>query len=389
MSLRAHIKPEQLLQEAREHPHRKLTAYSRKHDDASVGGAYVGRYTTDPIPKFKIPSKGIEAKAAYQLVHDHLALDGEPLLNLASFVHTWMPDEAVKLMVENMSKNLIDEDEYPQMVQIHSRCVSMIADLWKAHHAKDALGTATTGSSEAIMLGGLAMKKIWQAKMKAAGKNIHEPGPNVVMGANAQVALEKFARYFDVECRLVPVDESTRFCMSPDRAMEYVDENTIGVFVIAGSTYTGHYEDVERMDKLLTEYEEKTGIHVPIHVDAASGGFVAPFAHPNFKMSFDLPRVVSINTSGHKFGLHLLALVGSSGDPRSSCLRSWSSSFTTSGRPSSPSRSTSRDLQHPSSPSTSRSSTWALKATAALRWQTCRTRDCSARHSTSPVTSRS
>jgi len=303
MSLRAHIKPEQLLQEAREHPHRKLTAYSRKHDDASVGGAYVGRYTTDPIPKFKIPSKGIEAKAAYQLVHDHLALDGEPLLNLASFVHTWMPDEAVKLMVENMSKNLIDEDEYPQMVQIHSRCVSMIADLWKAHHAKDALGTATTGSSEAIMLGGLAMKKIWQAKMKAAGKNIHEPGPNVVMGANAQVALEKFARYFDVECRLVPVDESTRFCMSPDRAMEYVDENTIGVFVIAGSTYTGHYEDVERMDKLLTEYEEKTGIHVPIHVDAASGGFVAPFAHPNFKMSFDLPRVVSINTSGHKFGL--------------------------------------------------------------------------------------
>lgn len=138
------------------------------------------------MPKYRIPSKGVPAQAAYQLIHDQLALDGQPLLNLASFVHTWMPEEADKLMMENVSKNLIDEDEYPQMVQIHSRCISMLAHLWKAPHSKHALGTATTGSSEAIMLGGMAMKKRWQEKMKAAGKDIHNPGPNVIMGANAQ-----------------------------------------------------------------------------------------------------------------------------------------------------------------------------------------------------------
>ncbi|KAA1112493.1 hypothetical protein PGTUg99_020065 [Puccinia graminis f. sp. tritici] len=164
-------------------------------------------------------------------------------------------------------------------------------------------GTATTGSSEAIQLGGLAMKKIWQAKRKAAGKSIHEPGPNIVMGANAQVALEKFARYFDVEMRLVPVSEKTNYCLDPIKAMEYVDENTIGVFVILGSTYTGHFEPVKPLSDLLDAYEAKTGISVPIHVDGASGAFIAPFVYPDLPWDFRLPRVVSINTSGHKFGL--------------------------------------------------------------------------------------
>lgn len=147
------------------------------------------------------------------------------------------------------------------------------------------------------------MKRIWQAKRKAAGKSIHEPGPNIVMGANAQVALEKFARYFDVECRLVPVSASSRFCLDPQKAMEYVDENTIGVYVILGSTYTGHYEPVKAMSDLLDDYETRTGNNVPIHVDGASGAFVAPFAHPSLTWDFKLPRVVSINASGHKFGL--------------------------------------------------------------------------------------
>jgi glutamate decarboxylase len=210
---------------------------------------------------------------------------------------------------------------------IHTRCVSILASLWHADETKHATGTATTGSSEAIQLAGLAMKKIWQEKMKKAGKDEYRPGPNIVMGANAQVALEKFARYFDVEMRLVPVDESTNYCMSPKRAMEYIDENTskshlqliqkrsvgglalilvsrvaVGVFVILGSTYTGVYENVQEMSDLLDEYEAKTGISVPIHVDAASGGFVAPFATPKLKWDFRLPRVVSINSSGHKFG---------------------------------------------------------------------------------------
>ncbi|KIJ50962.1 hypothetical protein M422DRAFT_27078 [Sphaerobolus stellatus SS14] len=300
MSLSKHVHPETILKAARDHPAQKGSS-GTAHTHSS--NAYGARYGTEPVPKYSIPSKGTDADATYQIIHDELSLDGAPLLNLASFVHTWMPDQATKLMVENMSKNLIDQDEYPMTQIIHTRCISMLANLWHAPKASSAIGTATTGSSEAIQLGGLAMKRIWQEKRKAQGKSIHEPGPNIVMGANAQVALEKFARYFDVECRLVPVSEKSKYRLDPKRAMEYVDENTIGVFVILGSTYTGHYEPVKEMADLLDEYEKKTGINVPIHVDAASGGFFAPFASPKLEWDFKLPRVVSINTSGHKFGL--------------------------------------------------------------------------------------
>ncbi|KAG6896115.1 hypothetical protein C0992_010256, partial [Termitomyces sp. T32_za158] len=265
--------------------------------------SYGSRYGTTSVPKYKISSKGLDAAATYQIIHDELALDGSPTLNLASFVHTWMPPEADKLFQENVSKNLIDSDEYPATQALHTRCISILADLWHAPSAKNAIGTATTGSSEAIQLGGLAMKKIWQAKRKAAGKSIHEPGPNIVMGANAQVALEKFARYFDVECRLVPVSVESHYRLDANKIMEYVDENTIGVYIILGSTYTGHYEPVKEISDLLDEYEATSGNYVPIHVDAASGGFIAPFATPKLLWDFKLPRVVSINTSGHKFGL--------------------------------------------------------------------------------------
>jgi len=218
-------------------------------------------------------------------------------------VQTWMPPIVDRLMIENISKNLIDQDEYPITQDIHTRCISILAELWNAPSHHNAVGTATTGSSEAIQLGGLAMKRIWQEKRKAAGKSIHEPGPNIVMGANAQVALEKFARYFDVEMRLVPVSVESKYRLDPKRAMEYVDENTIGVYVILGSTYTGHYEPVKEMSDLLDQYEKETGHSVPIHVDGASGGFVAPFANPKLVWDFKIPRVVSIITSGHKFGL--------------------------------------------------------------------------------------
>ena len=165
------------------------------------------------------------------------------------------------------------------------------------------MGTATTGSSEALMLGLLSAKRRWQNKRKEQGKDIHHPGPNLVFGANVQVCVEKFARYWDVEERPVPVDESTHYCLDPKRAMDYVDENTIAVVVILGSTYTGHYEPVEEMALELDEYQKKTGHDVPIHVDGASGAMVAPFATPDHKWSFDVPRVASINTSGHKFGM--------------------------------------------------------------------------------------
>ncbi|KAF8639285.1 hypothetical protein AX16_010357 [Volvariella volvacea WC 439] len=212
-----------------------------------------------------------------------------------------MPEEANKLIIENMNKNQVDLDEYPAATMIHNRCISMIADLWKAPEKSRVIGTSTAGSSEAIMLGGLAMKKRWQEARKAAGKDYFHP--NIIFGANAQVALEKFARYFDVECRLVPVKAQTGFVLDPKDAIQYIDENTIGVMVILGSTYTGHFEDVQEMSDLLDKLQEDTGLDIPIHVDAASGGFIAPFVYPDLKWSFDVRRVVSINTSGHKFGL--------------------------------------------------------------------------------------
>ncbi|KAF8180382.1 glutamate decarboxylase [Pholiota molesta] len=301
MSLSRHIDAEEIIERCKDHPHRK-----HSHAGAKRGVHQTWRRDEDA------------ANAAYQLLHDETALDGNPLLNLASFVHTWMPEDADKLIMENLNKNIVDLDEYPAASLIHNRCVSMMADLWKAPKEGKVIGTATAGSSEAIMLGGLAMKKRWQEARKAAGKDHYHP--NIVFGSNAQVALENckvrrmiqkktgaevhvLFRYFDVETRLVPVKESTGFIMEPHDALQFIDENTIGVIVILGSTYTGHYENVELMSQLLDDLEKRTGLNIPIHVDGASGGFIAPFAHPSLKWSFDVPRVVSINTSGHKFGL--------------------------------------------------------------------------------------
>jgi glutamate decarboxylase len=215
-----------------------------------------------------------------------------------------METHAEQLMFENISKNMSDSDEYPAMMQMHARCVSIIAHLWGVQKGEKAIGSATTGSSEAIHLGGLAMKRRWQEKRQKDGKDTSRP--NIIMGANAQVALEKFARYFEVEARILPVSAASNYRLDPELVKQNIDENTIGVFVILGSTYTGHYEPVEEISIILDEYEAKTGFDIPIHVDAASGGFVAPFTDAKAggpKWDFELPRVKSINTSGHKFGL--------------------------------------------------------------------------------------
>lgn len=211
------------------------------------------------------------------MLKDELDLDGRPNLNLASFVDTYLEDNAQRLMVENMSKNLADNDEYPAMLVISNRCVSILAHLWGVRKGETAVGSPTVGSSEAIHLGGLAMKRRWQERRRAQGKDTARP--NIIMGANAQVALLKFARYFEVEARVLPVSAKSKFCLDPDLVRENIDENTIGVFVILGSTYTGHYEPVETVSQILDEFQEKTGVDIPIHVDAASGGFVAPFTH--------------------------------------------------------------------------------------------------------------
>ena len=202
------------------------------------------------------------------------------------------------LMQEALSKNFIDWEEYPQTAEIQNRCVNMIARLYNAHQADDAnaMGTSCIGSSEAIMLGVLAMKRVWVNKRKAAGKDYSKP--NIVMNSAVQVCWEKAARYFDVEEKYVNCTMD-RYVIDPEEAVKMVDENTIGICAIVGLTYTGEYEDVEKINDLLVEKK----IDCPIHVDAASGGFVAPFVNPELVWDFRLEKVVSINVSGHKYGL--------------------------------------------------------------------------------------
>ncbi|RDW65785.1 glutamate decarboxylase [Aspergillus mulundensis] len=260
---------------------------------------YGTHFATRQLPHTEMPDREMPRDVAYRMIKDELSLDGNPMLNLASFVTTYMEDEAEKLMADSFSKNFIDYEEYPQSAEIQNRCVNMIARLFNAPTDSEddhPMGTSTVGSSEAIMLGTLAMKKRWQNKRKAEGKDWSRP--NIVMNSAVQVCWEKAARYFDVEERYVYCTED-RYVIDPKEAVDLVDENTIGICAILGTTYTGEYEDVKAINDLLIE----RGLDCPIHVDAASGGFVAPFIHPTLQWDFRLEKVVSINVSGHKYGL--------------------------------------------------------------------------------------
>jgi glutamate decarboxylase len=251
------------------------------------------------IPRFRLAEHGVLPRTALQVVRDELILDGNARLNLATFVTTWMEPEAEELMAECSPKNMIDKDEYPQTAELEHRCVNIIGHLWNAPH-EEAVGCSTTGSSEACMLGGMALLWRWRAKRRAAGKDTARP--NLVMGSNVQVCWEKFCRYWDVEPKYVPVVQG-RYHLGATEAAALCDENTIGVVAIMGSTMDGSYEPVAELSGQLDLLQTSTGYDVPIHVDAASGGFVAPFLQPALEWDFRLPRVASINASGHKYGL--------------------------------------------------------------------------------------
>ncbi|GLT74168.1 hypothetical protein SLA2020_459810 [Shorea laevis] len=263
---------------------------------------FASRYVHNPVPRFKMPEESMPKEAAYQVINDELMLDGNPRLNLASFVTTWMEPECDKLIMAAINKNYVDMDEYPVTTELQNRCVNMIAHLFHAPIGDDeiAIGVGTVGSSEAIMLAGLAFKRKWQHRQKSQGKPFDKP--NIVTGANVQVCWEKFARYFEVELKEVKLREGY-YVMDPEKAVEMVDENTICVAAILGSTLTGEFEDVKRLNELLTKKNKETGWDTPIHVDAASGGFIAPFIYPDLEWDFRLPLVKSINVSGHKYGL--------------------------------------------------------------------------------------
>ncbi|MGW2553379.1 glutamate decarboxylase [Streptomyces sp. NPDC001635] len=252
-------------------------------------------------PKHRLPDGPMPPSVAYQLVHDELMLDGNSRLNLATFVSTWMEDQADRLMSECRDKNMIDKDEYPRTAELERRCVSMLAHLWNAPDPESAVGCSTTGSSEACMLAGMALKRRW-ARRNANRYPSADARPNLVMGVNVQVCWDKFCNFWEVEARQVPM-EGDRFHLDPQAAVDLCDENTIGVVGILGSTFDGSYEPIAELCAALDDLQERTGLDIPVHVDGASGGMIAPFLDPDLVWDFRLPRVASINTSGHKYGL--------------------------------------------------------------------------------------
>ncbi|MGW4223636.1 glutamate decarboxylase [Streptomyces bauhiniae] len=278
---------------------------SRKHGERPIsvnpffGDADPVSGMTEAPPTHRMPAKPLAPATAYQVVHDELMLDGNARLNLATFVTTWMEPQAGVLMAECLDKNMIDKDEYPRTAELERRCVAILADLWHAPDPSAVVGCSTTGSSEACMLAGLALKRRWSQRNAD-----RYPGarPNLVMGVNVQVCWDKFCDFWEVEPRLVPM-EGDRFHLDPRAAAELCDENTIGVVGILGSTFDGSYEPIDQLCAELDALKERTGLDIPVHVDGASGAMVAPFLDEDLVWDFRLPRVASINTSGHKYGL--------------------------------------------------------------------------------------
>jgi glutamate decarboxylase len=251
------------------------------------------------IPRYRMPDRGMLPDTALAVVRDELILDGNARLNLATFVTTWMEPQAAQLMAECFDKNMIDKDEYPQTAELERRCVNILAELWNAPSGSRAPGCSTTGSSEACMLGGMALLWRWRANR---GPSASTAKPNLVMGSNVQVCWEKFCRYWQVEPRMVPMAPGRYHLTGPEAAAR-CDENTIGVVAIMGSTQDGSYEPVQQINDALDQLQASKHLDIPIHVDGASGGFVAPFLHPHVPWDFRVPRVQSINASGHKYGL--------------------------------------------------------------------------------------
>ena len=252
-----------------------------------------------PLPDAHFPTEAMRPEDAYQLIKDELMLDGNARQNLATFCQTWDDPWVHKLMDISISKNMIDKDEYPQCAEIEQRCVRLIADLWHVPAANTPIGCSTIGSSEACMLGGMAALWRWRARRRKAGKPCDKP--NLVCGP-VQICWHKFCRYWDVEMREVPMSHSC-YCMNEEEMLKRVDENTICVVPSFGVTYTGQYEFPEPICKALDKLAQSGGPDVDVHVDGASGGFLAPFTAPDIPFDFRLERVKSISSSGHKYGL--------------------------------------------------------------------------------------
>jgi glutamate decarboxylase len=275
-------------------------AERERHPNATGSGFNRAKFIGEPAPDNKLPDGPMDPVDAHLLIEQELLLDGDPEKNLATFVTTWMGPDVDLLIAHNLHRNFIDHAEYPQTAEIEQRCIRMLADLFHAPAEKETMGARTQGSSEAIMLGALAMKWKWRARQEKAKKSTENP--NLIFGGDVHVVWEKFCRYFDVEPRIVPLQDD-KLVIGPEDVEPHIDENTIGVAAVLGTTFTGHADDITGINDLLVQVKEEKGMDIPLHVDGASGAFVWPFLYPHTEWDFRLEQVASINASGHKFGL--------------------------------------------------------------------------------------
>lgn len=265
-----------------------------------VTPTFGSRYMTQPIPKYTLPKESMSPDAAYQLIHDELQVQGNPTLNMASFVTTVMDEQATRLISENLGVNYIDTEVYRGALEIQNRCIKILGSLFNAPDPDKVWGTEAIGSSEALMLCALSHKRAWQERRKAAGKAIDKP--NIVMGNDVHITWNKYANYFDVEQKLIPLHPE-RFTITAEEVKARVDENTTCVVAVLGTSYTFDYDPVKEINDALVEIKREKGWDIPLHVDGASGAFIAPFLSPDLEWDFRLEQVKSINVSGHKFGL--------------------------------------------------------------------------------------
>lgn len=275
-----------------------MLSRNKTDKDEFLTPSYASRVMGEPISKNFLPQNQMSENQAYNLIHDELMLDGNAKLNLATFVATWMEPSAEKLMTETFDKNLIDKDEYPKTAEIENRCVSIVSNLF--HAPDDSIGASAIGSSEAVMLAGMAFKWKWKKYQKSQNRSVDKP--NLVLGANVQVVWEKFCRYWEIEPRYIPMEKG-RYVITPEEVIKHCDDNTIGVVAILGTTFTGEFEPIKEINDALAQFNRERPWAIPLHIDAASGGFVAPFLHPDLLWDFRLSEVKSINVSGHKYGL--------------------------------------------------------------------------------------
>jgi glutamate decarboxylase len=271
---------------------------NRDAEILELSKTFGGHWAVEEVPSEAIPENGMPPLAAKRLIQEEMVLDGIPQRNLATFVTTAMEPEAREIITDSLDRNFIDHAEYPRTAEIEQRCIRMLASLF--HAPGETTGARTQGSSEAIMLGALSLKWKWRQRREAAGKETSKP--NLVFGGDVHVVWEKFCRYFDVEPRIVPL-QPDKYTIGPEDVEPHVDENTIGVAAVLGTTFTGHKDDIEGINDLLVQLKDDRGVDVPLHIDGASGAFTWPFLYPDSKWDFRLEQVRSINASGHKFGL--------------------------------------------------------------------------------------